>query len=90
MKAIRVEEFGGPEVLLYNEIETPTPQENELLIKVEAVGVNPVDTYIRAGVYPVLPSLPFTPGKDVAGTIAEIGKNVKGWQVGDRCIVLVL
>ncbi len=84
MKAIRVKEFGGPEVLLYVEVEIPTPQDYELLIKVEAVGVNPVDTYIRAGIYPVLPSLPYTPGKDVAGTIAEIGKHVKGWQVGDR------
>lgn len=84
MKAIRVEKFGGPEVLVYSDVEKPTPQESELLIKVEAVGVNPVDTYVRAGVYPVLPSLPYTPGKDVAGTIAEIGKNVKGWRVGDR------
>lgn len=84
MKAIQVKEFGGPEVLVYTEVAKPSPQENELLVKVEAVGVNPVDTYIRAGVYPILPVLPYIPGKDVAGTIAEVGKNVTGWQIGDR------
>ncbi len=84
MKAIQVKSFGEPEVMEYVDIETPTPKKNEVLVKVEAVGINPVDTYIRAGVYPVLPNLPYTPGKDISGVVESIGAGVTQWKEGDR------
>jgi threonine dehydrogenase-like Zn-dependent dehydrogenase len=68
-----VEEFGGPEVMKL--IETPQlpPGPGEVLVRMEAVGVNPVETYIRAGTYPRKPALPFTPGNDGAGEVEEVG-----------------
>ena len=64
MKAIRVHEFGGPEVLKLEEVPRMSPGPNEALIQVKAVGVNPVETYIRAGTYARKPPLPFTPGQN--------------------------
>ena len=58
MKAIRVKEFGGPEVLRLEEVPTPEPRPDEVLIRMHAIGVNPVETYIRAGTYARLPELP--------------------------------
>lgn len=84
MKAIRVDQFGNPEVLKVADIEQPQAGDGQILVKVSAIGVNPVDTYLRAGMYPVLPELPFTPGLDGAGSIAQIGDGVAGWNVGDR------
>ena len=84
MKAIRVNQFGGPEVLKLEEVSAPTVGANQVLVRVHAVGVNPVETYIRAGTYPTVPSLPFTPGKDCAGVIEKIGEEVKCVKVGDR------
>ncbi len=84
MKAIQVQTFGEPETLQLVELVVPEPAAAEVLIKVEAIGVNPVDTYIRAGTYPVLPSLPYTPGKDVSGIVVKVGEGVKKWQEGDR------
>lgn len=63
MKAVRVVNFGGPEVLEVKEIDIPSVGEDEVLVKVYAAGVNPVETYIRNGAYSKLPQLPFTPGK---------------------------
>lgn len=82
MKAIRVEQFGGPEVLTMREVETPSPSKDEVLVELRAIGVNPVDTYIRAGARGG--SLPFTSGMDGAGVIAAIGAEVTEWRVGDR------
>jgi len=82
MQAIRVEEFGGPDVLRVREIENPSPGRDEVLVEIRAVGVNPVDTYIRAGARGG--SLPFTPGMDGAGLIAAVGEEVTEWKVGDR------
>lgn len=74
MKAIRVHKFGGPEVLQYDtEVPIPSLGPEEVLVQVKAVGVNPVDTYIRAGTYARKPSLPYTPGSDCAGIVQEIG-----------------
>jgi len=87
MKAIRVRQFGGPEVLQIEEISTPQPDANQVLVRVEAVGVNPVETYIRSGAYAVLPTLPYTPGKDAAGVIESVGANVKSARVGDRVYI---
>lgn len=84
MKAIQVNEFGEPEVMKLIELNVPEPGNNDVLIHVEAIGVNPVDTYIRAGNYPVLPQLPFIPGKDVGGKIVKVGDGVKKWKEGDR------
>lgn len=84
MKAIQVMEFGGPEVMQLVDLDIPEPGAGEVLVKVHAVGVNPVETYIRAGTYPRLPELPYTPGGNVAGTIERCGDAVSNWQVGDR------
>ncbi len=84
MKVIQVREFGEPENLELVDQARPVPGEGEILIQVEAIGVNPVDTYIRAGIYPILPKLPYIPGKDVCGIISAFGEGVTGWLVGDR------
>ncbi len=82
MKAIRVEKCGGPEQLVYKEIEKPGLQANEALIKIEAIGVNFIDVYHRTGLYPV--ALPFTTGTEAAGTVESIGSEVSDIAVGDR------
>jgi NADPH:quinone reductase len=86
MKAIVVREFGAPEVMKLEEISTPEPPENQILVRVKAAGVNPVDTYIRAGVYAQKPDLPYTPGKDGAGIVEKVGVNVTKFQTGDRVL----
>ncbi|HRH44138.1 MAG TPA: NADPH:quinone reductase [Pyrinomonadaceae bacterium] len=84
MKAIIVSEFGLPEVMKLEEISTPKPDANQVLVEVKAIGINPVDTYVRSGIYPTLPNLPYTPGKDAAGIVEAIGENVTKVKVGDR------
>jgi NADPH:quinone reductase len=84
MKAIQVHTFGEPEVMQLLETDVPEPADEDVLVRVEAIGVNPVDTYIRAGGYPLLPQLPFVPGKDVGGEIVKVGAAVKKWKEGDR------
>jgi NADPH:quinone reductase len=84
MKAIRVSEFGGPEVLRLQEVPDPKPDAGQVLVRVKAAGVNPVDTYIRAGAYARKPNLPYTPGSDAAGIVEAIGPNVKGFKPGDQ------
>lgn len=85
MRAIRVFEFGGPEVLkLQSDVVVPVPKDGQVLIKVHACGVNPVETYIRSGTYSRKPLLPYTPGTDVAGVIESVGNNVFAFKKGDR------
>ncbi len=84
MKIIEVQNFGDPEVMQLVDKKIPTPGPGEVLVLVMAIGVNPVETYIRAGTYPRLPSLPYTPGGNVAGIVHECGPGVKEWNVGDR------
>jgi NADPH:quinone reductase len=84
VKAIRVNTFGGPEVLRLEEVPTPQPGPGEVLVRIHAVGVNPVETYIRAGTYARLPALPYTPGNDGAGEIDQVDPDVKGFKPGDR------
>ncbi|MGI8641032.1 MAG: NADPH:quinone reductase [Pyrinomonadaceae bacterium] len=86
MKAIVVKEFGAPDVMKFTETADLQPNENQVLVRVKAAGVNPVDTYVRSGVYANKPELPFTPGKDAAGIIEEIGANVTKFKVGDRVL----
>jgi NADPH2:quinone reductase len=84
MKAILVHEFGGPEVLKFEEVPTPKPATGQVLVRIHAAGVNPYDTYMRAGTYAVKPPLPYTPGSDGAGVVEAIGDGVKKVKVGDR------
>ena len=84
MRAIRVSEFGGPEVLRLQEEPDPKPGAGQVLVRVKAAGVNPVDAYIRSGLYPRKPSLPYTPGTDAAGIVEAVGSNVKRFKTGDR------
>jgi NADPH2:quinone reductase len=87
MKAIRVHEFGEPEVMRLEEAKDPEPGPGEVLVEVRAAGVNPVDTYIRSGFYPVKPELPYTPGMDAAGIVESAGKGVGRVKAGDRVYV---
>ena len=84
MKAIRVHEFGGPEVLKLEEVTTPIPSAAEVLVRIHAAGVNPYDTYMRPGTYAVKPTLPYTPGSDGAGVVEAVGEGVKKMKRGDR------
>ncbi|HEY0459932.1 MAG TPA: NADPH:quinone reductase [Pyrinomonadaceae bacterium] len=86
MKAIVVKEFGAPEVMRLEEIPTPEPNENQVLVRIKAAGVNPVDTYIRSGVYAQKPNLPYTPGKDGAGIVEKTGERVTKFKAGDRVL----
>lgn len=83
MKAIRVHEFGGPEALRLEETADPQPGPGQVLVRVEAIGINPVDTYIRSGSYGKRP-LPYTPGSDAAGTVEIVGEGVLAVKAGDR------
>ncbi|WP_336037178.1 NADPH:quinone reductase [Halobacterium yunchengense] len=82
MRAVRLTEHGGPEVLHVEDVERPSPGPGELLVEVASAGVNPVDTYFRDGSYEPV-GLPFTPGVDYAGTVVETGPDVDGFAVGD-------
>lgn len=84
MRAIRIHQFGDPSVLRLEEVPAPEPGAGQVQIRVRAAGVNPADTYIRSGRYAQLPTPPFIPGCDGAGTIAAVGAGVTRWQVGDR------
>jgi NADPH:quinone reductase-like Zn-dependent oxidoreductase len=82
MKAIRVHEFGGPEVLKYEDVPIPAPAEGEMLVRVFAAGVNPVDAAIRQGRFGRRP-VPFTPGFDVSGVVESVGEGVTKFKAGD-------
>src|SRR5262245_62924387 len=84
MKAIRVTAFGGPEVLRLEEVPTPKSGSGEVVVRIHAAGVNPVETYIRAGTYARLPNLPYTPGNDAAGVVEQVGADVTEFKAGDR------
>lgn len=83
MKAIRVHEFGGPETLRWEEVSDPKAGPGQIVVQVKAIGVNPVDTYIRSGGYGKRP-LPYTPGSDAAGTVESVGEGVTSVKTGDR------
>ena len=84
MKAIRVHQFGTPEVMKLEEVPDPIPAPGQAVVKIGAIGVNPVETYIRSGAYARKPALPFTPGSDAAGVIESVGEGVERFRVGDR------
>ncbi len=87
MQAIRVHVFGSPEVMRMEKIPEPVPGPSQVIVKVHAAGVNPVDTYIRSGQYALKPDLPYTPGMDASGVIESIGEKVTGVTVGERVYV---
>jgi NADPH2:quinone reductase len=87
MKAIRVHEFGGPEVLSLEDVPEPQPAAGQVLVRVRAAGVNPVDTYIRGGGHAVKPPLPYTPGLDAAGVVEAAGEGVTRLAAGQRVYV---
>lgn len=84
MKAIRIHGYGGPEVMVLEDVPDPKPGPGQVVVRVKAAGVNPVDTYIRAGLYGAGPSLPYTPGFDAAGVVESAGEGVSGFRPGDR------
>ena len=84
MKAIRVHETGGPEVMKLEEVPDLKPGPGQVVVRVKAAGVNPVDTYIRAGAHAQKPPLPYTPGMDAAGDVEAVGEGVTRVAVGDR------
>ena len=84
MKAIRVHEFGKPDNMILQEIPDPEPGPGQVVVKVHAVGINPVDTYIRSGDYHIKPDLPFTPGQEAAGVVDTVGDGVTTVRPGDR------
>jgi NADPH2:quinone reductase len=84
VKAIRIHQFGAPEVMRLEEVPDPVPGPGQAVVKIGAVGVNPVETYIRSGAYARKPALPFTPGSDAAGVIESVGEGVDRFRVGDR------
>ncbi|MFI5181043.1 MAG: quinone oxidoreductase family protein [Thermoanaerobaculia bacterium] len=82
MKAIRIHQNGGPEVLRYEEIPAPHPKEGEALVAVEAIGLNFIEVYLRRGWYKA--TLPLIPGSECAGTVLEVGPGVRSVRPGDR------
>ncbi len=84
MKAAYIETTGGPDVIRYGELPTPDPQAGEVRVKVAAAALNPVDTYIRAGIVAMTLPKPFIPGCDLAGTVDTVGPGVTRFKVGDR------
>src|SRR4030095_9277837 len=82
MKAIVVHEYGGPEVLKYEDRPRPAPKDDENLIRTMGAGVNPVDAFIRAVLFRT-GQLPFIPGMDVAGVVGKVGANVTKFKAGD-------
>ena len=83
MQAIRVHRHGGPDVLVYEDVDIGDPEPGEVRVRNWAIGVNFVDTYLRSGVFPP-PRMPFTPGKEGAGEVLSVGENVSGFAPGDR------
>lgn len=86
MKAVQVSAFGAPEVLKLVDLPEPSIAEDEVLIKVEAIGVNFADLLMRENRYHIPPGLPFVPGFEVAGTAVRVGQKVEGFGKGDRVL----
>ena len=84
MKAIVVRQYGEPDVMKIEEIPTPEPSGSQVLVKIMAAGVNPVETYMRTGNHAHAPKLPYTPGKDGAGLVEKVGEEVTRFRPGDR------
>ena len=90
MRAIRAYTFGGPDVLALDDVEPPAPGPGQVRVRIQAAGVNPVDTYVRSGTYAFKPPLPYTPGLDGGGIIDALGKEATGLSTGQRVYVAAL
>jgi NADPH:quinone reductase-like Zn-dependent oxidoreductase len=91
MRAARIHDFGGPDVLQIDTVERPEPRPSEVLVEVHAASVNPVDYKTRSGEYPVVShdQLPKTLGRDVSGLVVGCGRDVRGFQVGDAVYAML-
>jgi NADPH2:quinone reductase len=87
MKAVVVHEFGPPEVMQLQDFPTPTAGPGQAVVRVHAAGVNPFDTYMRAGTYALKPQLPYVPGGEAAGVVESVGEGVTQFKPGDRVYV---
>ena len=87
MKAIQISRTGGPEVLEHVELPTPTPGQNDVLVKADAIGVNYFDTMIRTGRYRWMPKLPFVPGNEMSGQVVAAGPGVRNLTIGQRVFI---
>ena len=87
MKAIVVHEFGAPDVMKLETVPDPAPGAGQVLVHLSAAGVNPVETYIRAGMHAIKPQLPYVPGSDGAGIVEAVGAGVTRFKAGDRVYV---
>src|SRR5262245_27524098 len=87
MQAILAREFGGPDVLKLEDLPDPSPRSGQVRVRIHAIGVNPYETYMRAGAYAIKPDLPYVPGADAAGVIDQVGDGVSGWKNGDRVYI---
>lgn len=87
MQAVLAREFGGPEVLKLEDVPDPVARAGQVRVRIHAVGVNPYETYMRAGAYAIKPDLPYIPGADAAGVIDQVGDGVTGWKAGDRVYI---
>ena len=90
MKAIQVTQFGGPEKLVYTDVEDVVAGKGEVCVRLYAAGVNPADVYILTGTYSTIPQLPYIPGVDGAGIVEAIGEEVSNVRVGDRVFIATL
>ena len=84
MKAVRIHRFGGPEVIVIDELPIPSPGPGELLVRVDAAGVGPWDALIREGKSKVSPPPPLTLGSDLSGVVEAVGPGVAEFKVGDQ------
>jgi len=87
MKAVFLEQHGGPEVLQYGDFPTPTPGSGEVMVRMQAAALNRLDLWVRTGWPGIKLEYPFIPGADGAGTVAALGEGVTGWQVGERVVI---
>ena len=87
MQAIRIHNFGESDVMRLENVESRQPQAGQILVRIKAAGVNPVDTYIRKGLYPLDIAMPFTPGMDAAGVVHQVGEGVTRFVAGDKVYI---
>lgn len=89
MRALRIHKFGGPDNLKVEDLPIPSVGDSEILVRVHAAGINPVDTYIREGAYAALPQLPAVLGREVAGQVEGVGEGVSSVKVFKIKLVLL-
>ena len=91
MRAVQIQEFGGPEVLTIHELPIPSPGQDELLVQVHAAGINPVDTGVRSGRAAALAAAvpPYVPGFDISGTVAAVGSGITNFKIGDEVFAML-